>query len=139
MILLAAPLRAPLTEWALSAYPREAVGILLGHPLPTQASVTELVPVSNLATEPNRAFVLDPLGWFKADTLAQASGSAIVGIVHTHPDCPAVPSEHDARNASDVGRSLFWLIVQVGSEGLVDVRGWHWDGSEFIEDDVVWN
>ena len=139
MIVLDSTLRIPLTEWACTAYPREAVGIVLGHPLPTMATVTELVPVSNLSTEPHHAFVLDPLGWFKADALAHAQGTAMLGIVHTHPDYPAVPSEHDARNASDVGRALFWLIVQVGSAGLVDVRGWHWDGSEFIEDDVEWN
>ena len=139
MIVLESTLRVPLTEWARHAYPREAVGILLGHPLPTLATVTELVPVSNLSTEPNRAFVLDPLGWFKADALAEANGTAMLGIVHTHPDSPAVPSEHDARNASDVGRALFWLIVHVASEGPIEVRGWHWDGTEFIEDDVEWN
>jgi hypothetical protein len=50
-----------------------------------------------------------------------------------------VPSIHDARNAADVGRSLFWLIVSVTSHGRIDIRGWHWDGSEFLEDDVAWN
>lgn len=138
MIVIDSSLRAPLTAWASAAYPHEAVGIVLGHPLPTLATVTELVPVRNLAAEPNHAFDLDPLGWFAAEAQAEATGTAMLGIVHTHPDSPAVPSEHDARNASDVGRSLFWLIVQVRAGALGDVRGWHWDGLEFIEDDVEW-
>jgi proteasome lid subunit RPN8/RPN11 len=139
MIVLDGAVQTTISAWALAAYPHEAVGFVLGEPLPTLATVTALVPVANLASTPNTTFVLDPVGWFQADAVAQQTGTAVLGIIHTHPDSPAVPSVHDARNAADVGRSLFWLIVSVTSQGRIDIRGWHWDGTEFIEDDVAWN
>ena len=119
MIVLDDAVQTTISAWALAAYPHEAVGFVIGEPLPTLATVTALVPVANLASTPDTTFVL--------------------GIIHTHPDSPAVPSIHDARNAADVGRSLFWLIVSVTSHGRIDIRGWHWDGSDFVEDDVAWN
>lgn len=139
MIVLTGSLPTTISAWAIAAYPHEAVGFVLGEPLPTLATVTALVPVANLANTPNTEFVLDPVGWFHADAQAQADGVAVLGIVHTHPDSPAVPSAHDARSAADVGRSLFWLIVSVTQTGHTEIRGWHWDGTAFIEDDVEWN
>ena len=138
MIEIVADLRATIDAWAAVAYPHEAVGFVNGYPFPTSATVTALVPVLNQSAHPVQAFTLDPLGWFAADAQAQQSGTAVLGIIHTHPDCPAVPSAADAANAVLVGRSLFWLIARVDGGTLTELRGWHWDGTEFIEDDVIW-
>lgn len=138
MIEIESQLRASIDAWAAVAYPHEGVGFVNGYPFPTLATVTALVPVGNHAPDPTRAFTLDPLGWFAADAHAQAHGVAVLGIIHTHPDSPAIPSATDAANAASVGRSLFWLICRVDGGRLTELRGWHWDGTEFIEDDVVW-
>jgi proteasome lid subunit RPN8/RPN11 len=138
MIEISADLRPSFDAWAAVAYPHEAVGFVNGYPYPTSATVTTLIPVSNHAATPDQAFTLDPVGWFAADADARSQGTAVLGIVHTHPDCPAVPSAADAANAAVVGRSLFWLICRVDGGRLTELRGWHWDGTEFIEDDVVW-
>ncbi|PSN17925.1 metal-dependent protease of the PAD1/JAB1 superfamily [filamentous cyanobacterium CCP5] len=69
-------------------------------------------------------FWIEPEDILQAQRLAVDLGLAIVGVYHSHPDHPAVPSERD--------RAIAWsdysyLILAVEQGATTDVRSWSLD------------
>jgi proteasome lid subunit RPN8/RPN11 len=124
--------RRDLFGHARAACPHEACGTLLGR---VAASAVEIVRVergTNRAPSPDR-FDLDPLHVVAADHRARAEGLEIVGIWHSHPRDPAVPSALDRATASPVWS---YAIVSLASPAP-SIRCWRLAGGAFVEDDVA--
>lgn len=85
---------------AEAEYPHEACGLLIGSFDGSAWHIEEVRRVENLNRE--RAadrFVLDPAAYQAVDRELRGSGREIVGVFHSHPDCPARPSPTDLENA----------------------------------------
>ena len=97
-------------------YPSECCGILLGRADGHQKEVTEVVPLSNLRHDPERAqkllpleapgresernrFLIDPREQIRVEKEARARGLGVVGYYHSHPDHPSRPSNYDREHA----------------------------------------
>ncbi len=79
-----------------SAYPLEACGFLLGSDKDGKRYITEIIVAENKSAEnQKRRFVIDPLDYLKAERYALKQGLHLLGIYHSHPDHPALPSVHD--------------------------------------------
>ena len=139
MVVIARHYEPEITIWAQSAYPCEAVGLLVGRRVGDDWEVHTLVPAANLAATPATQFVLDPTAWFDAERIAVQAGMAIVGIIHSHPDAPARPSAHDSASGDSLGRGLFFFIITITKNGMSDLTAWQWDGREYQEIIVQWN
>ena len=89
-IALTAAQRATLRRVAVEAFPNECCGLLVGTGERT-VTVSELVPVANVAARPESRFEVDPQVQF--DLLRQLRGSdlRIVGHYHSHPNGVAEP------------------------------------------------
>jgi proteasome lid subunit RPN8/RPN11 len=90
-----------------SLYPQEGCGILLGtieHRLVTVRQVMTTANVWNNTSETDRSlrdrYEIDPKAMLAALKSARELHLEIVGIYHSHPDHPAIPSECD--------RTLAW-------------------------------
>lgn len=128
--------RAHLEKWVRSGYPQETCGLLLGHhgQADERVNVMEVAQARNLNRERARdRYELDPVDWIRADAAARERGLEIVGIWHSHPDHPALPSETD-RSAAWEGWS--YVIVSVTGEGVADIRSWRLNSSEFHEEAI---
>lgn len=78
--------------------------------------------VRNVSRDPYE-FLMDPRGVLEAYEEARSRGLDLVGIYHTHPGLPGIPSAKDLE-----GMGLWpipWLILGVGG----DVRAWILCGS----------
>ena len=73
-------------------YPREACGVLA-----VQKGKLKWFPCENIA-EDNEEFLFNSTEYLKINRT-----SDIVGIVHSHPDGEATPSEHDIQNCNALG------------------------------------
>lgn len=103
-------------------YPDEACGLLLGKLAGQDWRVDEAREVSNLNME--RAadrFILDPEAYQTVDRELRGTGREIIGIYHSHPDCPARPSPTDLANAWD---GLVYAIVSTHEGYAVDTQCW---------------
>ena len=60
-----------------------------------------------------------------------ADGLEIVGVWHSHPNSPAVPSTIDLENA---WAEISYLILSISSDGETDTRSWRLDGKCFVEE-----
>jgi proteasome lid subunit RPN8/RPN11 len=132
---LPAPQRRQLEAWAQAAYPREACGLMVGRGAPGGGQVLAVRQARNLNTErAHDRYELDPEDFLAADREARADGLEILGVWHTHPDHPAVPSETD-RAAAWPGWS--YVILEVGEGGVAALRSWRLAGAVFEEEEVA--
>ena len=124
--------RDHLTPLAEPAYPHEACGALIGRRNEAGSSIHEVASAENLNRErAHDRYELNPVDLLKSEERAASTGAEVLGIWHTHPDHPAIPSETD-RLAAWEGWS--YIIVSV-LEGRCDsIRSWRLVEDAFIEE-----
>ncbi|NJN32360.1 MAG: M67 family metallopeptidase [Synechococcales cyanobacterium RM1_1_8] len=130
-----------MADGAIAAYPQECCGLLLGQILADDhRQATEIRPVANAWTpelelehqshfspgmieahSPQDRFAIDPRDLLKAQKEARAQGWQIIGIYHSHPDHPAVPSERDRQSAWP---DYSYLILSVEGGAIADLQSW---------------
>lgn len=84
---------------AREAYPEECCGFLLGREGSPRV-VEEARPAQNVHPEMrNVRYTIDPHAILAADRETRASGRALLGFYHSHPDHPPRPSAYDEAHA----------------------------------------
>jgi len=118
-------------------YPHEVCGLLVGNGNESAIEVLRITSARNDATErPADRFRLAPDDFLAADREARRDGLEIVGIWHTHPDHPAIPSTTDLEAAWE---GYTYLIASVIDGTQTDVRAWRLAGDHFVEQRIEEN
>ncbi|NEQ97888.1 MAG: M67 family metallopeptidase [Cyanothece sp. SIO2G6] len=148
---------AAIKTHAVSTYPEECCGILLGQMHTVDCEITrtvvELWPVTNTwgdeakttiavvradSTEQEltaeRRYWIDPRELLAAQKAGRNRNLQVIGIYHSHPDHPAVPSECD--------RVLAWpdysyIIVSVLEGKSTDVLSWALNDNHQFQPETV--
>lgn len=111
-----------IAEHALSEAPNEACGILAG----TREHISRAIPLENASDAPARHFRFDPKEQLEALKSIDAADLAWVGVYHSHPNTPPIPSPEDI--AAAVDSSLLQLIISL--EGAKPkLKLWRVEGS----------
>jgi len=130
-----------MTRDAESGYPYEVCGVMIGK----KDTVTHFRKCANLVADDESEtafketgsidsgrlkdrFELDPRSYIEADSWARENGLEILGIYHSHPDHPSVPSETDRQVASP---GWAYIIFSVNRGKLADARTWYIDEQNF--------
>jgi proteasome lid subunit RPN8/RPN11 len=119
---------------ALQAFPDECCGFMFGYEdAGGNRVVTKALPINNSAVENRvRRFVISPKDYLKGEQFATDNDLLLLGIYHSHPNHPAIPSEHD-RVAAQPWFS--YVIISVIEGGVKNVRSWVLnDDSQFEEE-----
>lgn len=124
--------RARLEALACARYPREACGLLLGWRAQACVRVAHVREARNLARASER-YDLDPVDHLAAEELAQRLDLAVVGVWHSHPDRPPVPSEIDRAQAWP---AWSYVIVSVAAGVASGLRSWRLAGERFLEEQL---
>ena len=73
-------------------YPKESCGIIIGN-VNSSPDVIEIKRVENVnLNNANRRFNIEPVDLLKFDNEAEDKGLELIGIYHSHPDHPSIPS-----------------------------------------------
>jgi proteasome lid subunit RPN8/RPN11 len=136
-LLISAAVRGRMRAHARRFYPLEACGLLLG---PSNALVggplriTAFVPAENVAPADSRriAYRMDPRFLLRVQKEAGARNLAVIGIFHSHPGHPPVPSRRDLQQAWPV---YCYVILRVNSDRVGEFMAWVLDrsGKKFVE------
>ena len=121
-------------------YPEECCGLILGKLVSSAAetlkSVVKLAPLDNEwtpdvievdraeHTTKRRRYWIDPKDMLRVQKQAREQGLNIIGVYHSHPDHPAVPSECDRVQAWP---TYAYVIVSVCKGKAVDIQNWALD------------
>lgn len=127
MICLDSAALRDIENYAKKSYPRECCGLLIGTNA-SERKIVEVRPTKN--TNMDRAhdrFSIDGREFAKIDRDVAKRGLQIIGIYHSHPDHPAVPSAYDSENAWG---GYSYIIAAVEKGEVVDTRSWVFDEEE---------
>jgi proteasome lid subunit RPN8/RPN11 len=118
----------------LDGYPLEACGLLSGvEAEPGTTRVTGLYETDNVAASA-KVYEVEPRALLRADRDAEANGSALVGVYHSHTHTEARPSPTDVEQAPDPQ----WHYVLVSLRDVhPSVRSWRIQAGSVEEEKVV--
>ncbi|QDV06168.1 hypothetical protein Poly30_16730 [Planctomycetes bacterium Poly30] len=126
---LSAEVCAAIAEESQAAYPREACGLLLGSRGHDRDEATVAARCRNLAAAPKR-FEVHPEDFLAAELRAEDEGLIVLGVWHSHPDEPAIPSESDRAGAYS---SWCYVIAEARGGSIGSVRAWQLEAGRFEE------
>ena len=113
---------AEMRSAAEAGYPLEVCGLLIGNIVGDDWHVQQIRPVANLNRE--RAadrFQLDPEAYRQIDRELRHSPLEIVGVYHSHPDCPAKPSPTDLASSWE---GFAYPIISTRAGHAAEIRCW---------------
>ena len=152
MLRLSAEAAETVARHAEATYPDECVGLLLGRLEGEAKIVLRALPLENrwagqvsLAETDNAdsrrdRFYLDPRDYLRADRAARAQDLEVVGVYHSHPDYPAIPSERDRVGAQAIGGPSFAFVIQSVRAGrAAELAAWLLvdEGARFEQEDMT--
>lgn len=141
---------------AQNTYPEECCGVIFGHIDCDRKTVVEVIPTQNawnretagdfaddninnrpiddINHSKKRRYTIAPQEMLQLQKSARERNVNIIGIFHSHPDYPAVPSEFD-RSYAWQEYSYIIVCVQKGQAG--DVNSWVLDdNSQFQQEEI---
>ena len=111
-----------LRQHAYSLYPEECCGFLLGTRDKGSMYVQAIFPVVNSAKGNKRQqYEISALSYLAAERTAEAKALSLIGVYHSHPDEPAIPSATDLLQALP---DFYYLILSVRPPGIDTMRCW---------------
>ncbi len=117
------------------SYPLECCGLLIGTNA-SEKKVFEVRPVQNKNFErAHDRYVIERGDFERVDREAVKNGLQIIGVYHSHPDHPAIPSAYDTEHAC----SWFsYIIVAIESGEKIDIKSWVFDEGkkEFKQEEI---
>jgi proteasome lid subunit RPN8/RPN11 len=134
MIILENEAQQTIIQDALSAYPDECCGFLLGREDENGRRIISQALVVNNAKEGDkrRRFVISPQDYLQAEEYAESRNMHLLGVYHSHPDHPAVPSEHDRAAAQPF---FSYLIISVNNRRPGFIRSWRLNEDGHFEEE----
>ena len=115
------------------AYPEEGAGFLVGD----EGEVKEIIALSNAREDEARhnRFLFTPEDYLKAELTADKLGLSLIGVFHSHPDCPNVPSEYDREWAQPF---FSYIITRVDNGKVNNHRSWRLveDRTKYEEEEI---
>jgi len=103
--------------------PLECCGLLIGD----ASHIVEARRMRNVSPHPEQRYAIDPQEHFQAIRDARTRSWDVIGVYHSHPHSPAVPSPTD--EAEGFGEFVF-LIVGLAAEPP-DLGAWQWFDGNF--------
>lgn len=121
---------------AVSTFPDECCGFLFGKEEETGNRSISAIQVVNNAKEGDkrRRFVISPLDYIQAEQYAEDNQLTLLGVYHSHPNHPAIPSEHDRVAAQPF---FSYIIISVLEGKIGPVRSWRLNDEAQFEEETV--
>ena len=120
------------------SYPEEGAGLMLGYEKDGGRYVAHLLFLDNareVSARHNR-YLIPAEDMLRGEKEAEDLGLSIIGIFHSHPDHPNIPSDFDRENAIPW---YSYLITSVVKGNAVESRSWQLadDRSGFIPEHIT--
>ncbi len=126
-IVISTTVRQGVFKHAESTYPLECCGFLFGIDEGLRFILFAKPAVNSKAGDQRRRFEIDPAEYIRAEQFAAENNLQLLGIYHSHPDHPAIASEHDLKRAMPF---FSYPIVSVVDGKAIDFKSWKLNENE---------
>jgi len=115
----------------------ECCGFLLGIDTAKDRTVQHIIKTTNVTTEDTSyRFEIAPLAFLEAEHYADRNNLQLLGIYHSHPNQPAIPSELDRVSAQPTFSNV---IISLMNNKFAAIRSWKLnDDLHFEEEKIVY-
>jgi|GraSoi_2013_60cm_1033757.scaffolds.fasta_scaffold10478_2 proteasome lid subunit RPN8/RPN11 len=144
MIIIDSRIRQLLIDDALNTFPDECCGFLFGREERDGARlVIDILVVDNSkAGDKTRRFEISPLDYMTAEQHALDHDWTLLGIYHSHPKHPAIPSEHDRKAAQPYFSYVIVSVMEAnagkGPAHTINLRSWLLnEEAQFEEEKII--
>ena len=120
---------------ARKCFPDECCGFLFGEENGANRHFSEILIVDNAKEgDKRRRFSITSRDYMKAELIAAKLNLTLLGVYHSHPVHPAVPSVHDLNVAMPY---FSYVIISVYGQDDISVRSWKLNDERQFEEELV--
>jgi proteasome lid subunit RPN8/RPN11 len=121
---------------ALQCFPYECCGFLFGYEKDEKRIITKIKSVNNISNEDQRRrFSISPMDYIQAEKFADENKLSLLGIYHSHPNHPSVPSETDRVSAQPY---FSYVIVSVINNTIGETSSWQLNEQNQFEEEQIY-
>jgi len=114
--------------------PEECCGFLFGHERDGR-HITKIWAASNATSgDKRKQFEIEPLEYLRAENHAAQNDLELLGIYHSHPNHPAIPSEKDKAAAQPF---FSYVILSVNQCKFASIRSWRLSNAGQFEEETI--
>lgn len=132
--------QTPLNEMrqdALETFPDECCGFFFGKDTDGGRIILKSLVVNNSKEgDKRRRFEISAKDYLSAERFADENGVQLLGVYHSHPNHPAIPSEHDRVAAQPY---FSYIIISVKENEVADIRSWQLNEDFQFEEEKINN
>ncbi|MFK7923349.1 MAG: Mov34/MPN/PAD-1 family protein [Bacteroidia bacterium] len=119
---------------AKSRFPNECCGFFYGEEEDIRNITLAKVVDNTKEGDQRRRFEISALDYMKAERFATANNLQLLGIYHSHPNHPAIPSEHDRKQAVP---TFSYIILSIQDGEFDHIRSWQLNDAEQFDEESI--
>jgi proteasome lid subunit RPN8/RPN11 len=101
---------------------QECCGFFFGYEIATNRTITRSMIVNNSTIQNKQTyFEISVEDYMNAERFAEAQNLRLLGVYHSHPNHPAIPSECDLEMAIP---GFSYIIISVIDKKFVKIKSW---------------
>jgi proteasome lid subunit RPN8/RPN11 len=120
-------------------FPDECCGFMYGKDTDDSRIIEQAVPVVNTKEgDKKRRFEISGVDYMRAEQYALTHNIGLLGVYHSHPQHPAIASEHDLKQAVPF---FSYVILSVMDGKTADIKSWKLDdeSARFLEEEIAFS
>jgi proteasome lid subunit RPN8/RPN11 len=122
-------------EDARRTFPDECCGFFFGTEDDDVRTISAVIPVDNSKEgDKRRRFEIKAKDYLRAEQFAEERGLSLLGIYHSHPNHPSIPSEHDRVSAQPY---FSYIIISVFERQFRSLQSWQLNEQSQFEEETV--
>ncbi len=136
MLIIETAAKSAMIADALKSFPNECCGFMFGFEEGSLRTITTSVEVNNAKEgDQRRRFEISAIDYMRAEKYADENNLILLGIYHSHPNHPAIPSEHDRIAAQGY---FSYVIISIMESKFSSILSWQLnDVSQFEEEKII--
>lgn len=135
MLYLSPKIQQKIFQDAQRTFPDECCGFLFGHEEGDQRLIAEIRVVKNAReTNRKRRFKITANEYLRAELYAEQNNLTLLGVYHSHPNHPSIPSEHDRVAAQPY---FSYVIIALKKDEFVSLQSWRLNEKFQFEEEQV--
>ncbi|HEX6180452.1 MAG TPA: M67 family metallopeptidase [Chitinophagaceae bacterium] len=123
-----------ITQDAIHSFPYECCGFLYGTENGDRIITDALVANNSKEGDKRKRFEISAKDYLHAERYAEEKGLNLLGVYHSHPNHPAIPSEHDRVAAQPY---FSYIIISIYDELIDHLRSWRLNESFQFDEETV--
>lgn len=135
MLYLTQHAKLQIIEDGVRTFPDECCGFLLGYEKRDERIIDKIMAVNNAKEgDKRRRFEITAKDYLKAERYAEEYGLTLLGVYHSHPNHPSVPSKHDLAVAQPY---FSYIIISVWGGEFVNLQSWRLNDAFQFEEEKI--